>query len=132
MYFLLCHFVLHVPSFVFLPSLVDESVVANNANRKTKTFSEILNEKARSGGRIGYNLHRYADVDLEEQLSKRINQKGWGLVRSFLNSRCHWCIMDSDSQINDQVEQKCCYARLNRILTCGLYGNRVDDNFSAT
>lgn len=79
------HFVWHFPS-----PVVDESVVANNANRKTKTFSEILNEKARSGGRIGYNLHRYADVDLEEQLSKRINQKGWGFVRSFLNSRCHF------------------------------------------
>ena len=36
---------------------------AKNAQAKTKTFREILKEKASSGGRIGYDLHRYADVE---------------------------------------------------------------------
>jgi len=34
--------------------------------RKVKTFSEILNEKAKSGQRIGYNLHRYGYEDEED------------------------------------------------------------------
>lgn len=54
----------------------DELVLSRNTNRKTKTFSEILNEKARSGGRIGYNLHRYADVeDAEEEMKRNEERK---------------------------------------------------------
>lgn len=48
--------------------LSDESL-PRNPNRKTKTFSEILNEKARSGGRIGYNLDRYIDPELEDEFN---------------------------------------------------------------
>lgn len=46
---------------------LDESLMQRNPNRKTKTFSEILHEKARSGARIGYNLHKYVDAELEEE-----------------------------------------------------------------
>lgn len=53
----------------------DPFFLSRNTNRKTKTFSEILNEKARSGGRIGYNLHRYvADSELEEELTSNQQQ----------------------------------------------------------
>lgn len=31
----------------------------NNSGRKIRTFSEILNERAKCGGRIGYNLLDY-------------------------------------------------------------------------
>lgn len=41
--------------------------MTRNPNRKTKTFSEILIEKAKSGGRIGYNLQQYVDMDDEER-----------------------------------------------------------------
>lgn len=53
----------------------DEANNASNCDRKVKTFSEILNEKAKSGHRIGYNLHRYLadgnedDLDLSQLLS---------------------------------------------------------------
>ncbi|KAI1288130.1 LIM and calponin homology domains-containing protein 1 [Halotydeus destructor] len=32
-----------------------------NGKRKIKTFTEILHEKAKSGHRLGYNLHRYVE-----------------------------------------------------------------------
>lgn len=57
----------------------DESNNSVNSDRKIKTFSEILNEKAKSGHRIGYNLHRYLadgdgdDSDLSEFLSSHGN-----------------------------------------------------------
>lgn len=40
----------------------------DEGKRKIKTFSEILTEKAKSGHRIGYNLHRYGgyEEDLDE------------------------------------------------------------------
>lgn len=53
--------------------------MSRNSNRKTKTFSEILNEKHRSGGRIGYNLHRYVDEEEEAAAAaelQRSAQKG--------------------------------------------------------
>ncbi|KAH9425933.1 LIM domain only protein 7 [Dermatophagoides pteronyssinus] len=43
----------------------EDETLPRNPNRKTKTFSEILMEKAKSGARIGYNLHKYVDPDLE-------------------------------------------------------------------
>ena len=39
---------------------------SGDGKRKIKTFSEILNEKAKSGHRIGYNLHRYGYEDEED------------------------------------------------------------------
>ncbi len=61
-------------------------MLSRNTNRKTKTFSEILNEKARSGGRIGYNLHRYADVeDAEEEMKRNEERKG---KEGSCSSRC--------------------------------------------
>lgn len=35
-------------------------------NRKTKTFTEILEEKARSGARISYNLQKYIGTEDDE------------------------------------------------------------------
>lgn len=65
-------------------------MLSRNTNRKTKTFSEILNEKARSGGRIGYNLHRYADVeDAEEEMKRNEERKGKG------SCSCNCCISSS-------------------------------------
>lgn len=61
--------------FSYYNHLDDPFFLSRNTNRKTKTFSEILNEKARSGGRIGYNLHRYvADSELEEELTSNQQQ----------------------------------------------------------
>lgn len=41
--------------------------------RKIKTFSEILNEKAKSGHRIGYNLHRYGyEAEEDDDISSLI------------------------------------------------------------
>jgi hypothetical protein len=42
-----------------------------NSNRKIKTFSEILNEKAKSGYRIGYNLHKYIRNGSEDDDDER-------------------------------------------------------------
>nr|XP_046918839.1 putative uncharacterized protein DDB_G0277255 isoform X2 [Dermatophagoides farinae] len=47
----------------------EDEALPRNPNRKTKTFSEILNEKAKSGARIGYNLHKYIDPDLEDDFN---------------------------------------------------------------
>ena len=58
----------------------DDSNNSNNSERKVKTFTEILNEKAKSGHRIGYNLHRYLsdgnddDLDLSQLLSSSENK----------------------------------------------------------
>uniref|UniRef100_T1L1L5 LIM zinc-binding domain-containing protein n=2 Tax=Tetranychus urticae TaxID=32264 RepID=T1L1L5_TETUR len=41
----------------------EESDSGDNQQRKIKTFSEILNEKAKSGQRIGYNLHKYIGIN---------------------------------------------------------------------
>ena len=42
-------------------------------SRKIKTFSEILNEKAKSGHRIGYNLHRYGyEAEEDDDISNLI------------------------------------------------------------
>ncbi|CAG2164748.1 unnamed protein product [Oppiella nova] len=51
----------------------DESGTSLATNRKTKTFSEILSDKAKSGQRIGYNLHKYLDGDLENETDLRSN-----------------------------------------------------------
>ncbi len=58
---------------------IDEAT-PTNSNRKTKTFSEILNEKAKSGYRIGYNLHKYVgseedDADHELVMIGRDNRR---------------------------------------------------------
>lgn len=45
----------------------EESDSGDNQQRKIKTFSEILNEKAKSGQRIGYNLHKYIGMQDEEE-----------------------------------------------------------------
>ncbi|XP_053209239.1 putative uncharacterized protein DDB_G0271606 isoform X2 [Panonychus citri] len=45
----------------------EESDSGDNQQRKVKTFSEILNEKAKSGHRIGYNLHKYIGIQDEEE-----------------------------------------------------------------
>lgn len=46
----------------------DNEESEDNQPRKIKTFSEILNEKAKSGHRIGYNLHKYVGLqDGEEE-----------------------------------------------------------------
>ncbi|XP_074597424.1 uncharacterized protein LOC141852180 isoform X2 [Brevipalpus obovatus] len=44
----------------------EEDDAQENSHRKIKTFSEILNEKAKSGHRIGYNLHKYVGLGDEE------------------------------------------------------------------
>lgn len=44
----------------------EEDDTQENSHRKIKTFSEILNEKAKSGHRIGYNLHKYVGLGDEE------------------------------------------------------------------
>lgn len=66
--------------------------------RKIKTFSEILNEKAKSGHRLGYNLSRYvegeedgADLFTEQSNSKSIAQQNRATSE---NSN------DSESKIN--------------------------------
>lgn len=41
---------------------------SNGGPRRIKTFSEILNEKAKSGHRIGYNLHRYVEGEEENEV----------------------------------------------------------------
>ena len=38
----------------------------DGSSRKVKTFTEILNEKAKSGHRLGYNLRRYVATDDED------------------------------------------------------------------
>ena len=62
--------------------------MSHNTNRKTKTFSEILNEKARSGGRIGYNLHQYADVnEEEEELMKSLGEEDRNMLQQSEKSK---------------------------------------------
>lgn len=57
----------------------DEELNSINNSRKIKTFSAILNEKAKSGHRIGYNLHHYLmnedeDNNLIDQLTESNNE----------------------------------------------------------
>lgn len=67
--------------FLFVFSSEDDSLLPRNPNRKTKTFSEILNEKAKSGGRIGYNLQQYVEPngDIVEGNRNETNQGNNGL-----------------------------------------------------
>lgn len=44
-------------------------------NRKTKTFTEILEGKARAGARIGYNLQKYIGVDDEDENVMMMSQQ---------------------------------------------------------
>lgn len=44
----------------------EEDANSFGAGRKIRTFNEILNEKAKSGARIGYNLHQYMEQEQEE------------------------------------------------------------------
>jgi hypothetical protein len=57
----------------------DECESQESQTRKIKTFSEILNEKAKSGHRIGYNLQRYIGngegEDDTEVISSNQNQE---------------------------------------------------------
>lgn len=45
----------------------DNEESEDNQPRKIKTFSEILNEKAKSGHRIGYNLQKYVGLEDDEE-----------------------------------------------------------------
>lgn len=73
--------------FVLIFVLIDESGTSLPTNRKTKTFSEILNEKAKSGHRIGYNLHKYLDGELENENDIRfdINSRNYGKYYPFFS-----------------------------------------------
>ncbi|CAG2101011.1 unnamed protein product [Medioppia subpectinata] len=51
----------------------NESGTSLASNRKTRTFSEILSDKAKSGQRIGYNLHQYLDGELDNEKELRFD-----------------------------------------------------------
>lgn len=60
--------------FTLLFSLLDTSMQPST-NRKTKTFTEILEGKARAGARISYNLQKYIGAEEDEENVIIINQQ---------------------------------------------------------
>lgn len=69
------------------------------ASRKIKTFSEILNEKAKSGHRLGYNLSRY--VEGEEESVELFNEQTNGSSHNHRSATAgSENSIDSESKIN--------------------------------